>query len=135
MKAWYELLSGVISVPVYRVDAPISEEGNFVLLRVESETDQTNNSKFVTYPVIISEIVTRFKAAIDDGVAAEIDSEIVSLLFPSVGQLGLPAQNDIQITRVDRINATYIPEDDGTFRYYRLITRNRHRVVQLQLTS
>jgi hypothetical protein len=100
MKAWYELLHGNLSVPVYRVDAPISEEGNYVLLRVESESDKTNNSKFVTSPVVITEVVTKFSAAIDDGVAAEIDSEIAELLFPVVGQHGLPAQDDIQITDV-----------------------------------
>lgn len=135
MKAWYEMLNGFISVPVYRVDAPASEEGNYVLLRVESETDNSNNSKFVSNPVIITEVVTKYKVAIKDGDAADIDSEIATLLFPSVGQLGLPAQEDIQITEVFRTNATYLPEDDGTFRYHRLITRNRHRVVQLQLTS
>lgn len=135
MKAWYEMLHNNISVPVCRVDAPASEEGNFVLLRVESETDDSNNSKFVTNPVIITEVVTKFSAAIDDGLAGEIDGEIAILLFPSVGQLGLPLQDDIQITSVVRQNATYLPEDDGTFRYHRLITRNRHRVVQLQLTS
>lgn len=135
MKAWYEMLNGFISVPVYRVDAPASEEGNYVLLRVESETDNSNNDKFVTNPVIITEVVTKYKVAIKDGDAADIDSEIATLLFPSVGQLGLPAQEDIQITEVFRTNATYLPEDDGTFRYHRLITRNRHRVVQLQLTS
>jgi hypothetical protein len=131
MRAWYTMLNGNISVPVYRVDAPASEEGNFVLLRVESETDRTNNAKFVTNPVIITEVVTKYKVAIKDGDAADIDSEIATLLFPSIGQLGLPAQSDIQITEVKRTNATYLPEDDGTFRYHRLITRNNHRVVQL----
>lgn len=131
MKAWYTMLNGFISVPVYRVDAPASEEGNYVLLRVESESDNSNNSKFVTNPVIITEVVTKYKVAIKDGDAADIDTEIAQLLFPTVGQLGLPSQAGIQITEVQRLNATYIPEDDGTFRYNRLVTRNRHRVVQL----
>lgn len=135
LKAWYELLSGNISVPVYRTDAPASQEGNYVLLRVESDSDSTNNSKFVSNPVIITEVVTKFKAAIDDGVAAEIDDEIGSLLFDAPGQHNLPEQDDIQITQVTRQNVTYLPEDDGTFRYHRLITRNVHRVVQLSLTS
>lgn len=131
MKAWYELLNGNLTVPVYRVDAPASQEGNYVLLRVESESNRTNNSRFVTNPVVITEVVTKFAAAIDDGVAGDIDSEIADLLFPLVGQHSLPPQDDIQITDVIRANATYLPEDDGTFRYHRLITRNLHRVVQL----
>lgn len=135
MKAWYEMLTG-ISVPVYTVTAPADETGNYVLLRIESETDRTNNSKFVTYPVLITEVVTKFKVAINYKTAAEIDSEISEKLFPSSpGQLGLPLQDDIQISSVTRVNSTYLPEDDGTFKYLTLITRNVHRVVQLQLTS
>lgn len=135
LKAWFEMLSGVISVPVYRVDVQPTETDHYVILRIESDTDSSNNNRFVTNPVIITEVVTRFRSAIDDGVAVDIDTEIAQLLFPSVGQLGLPRQDDIQITSVVRQNATYLPEDDGTFRHHRLITRNKHRVVQLQLTS
>lgn len=131
MKAWYEMgTAGSLSVPLYRGDVPAAEEGNYVLLRVESETDNTNNSKFVTNPVIITDVVTKFRVAVKDGVAADIDSELATLLFPSPGQLGLPVQSGIQITEVVRSNATYLYEDDGAFRYHRLITRNRHRVVQ-----
>lgn len=134
MKAWYEMLNGNISVPVYRGDAPASQEGNYVLLRVESESDNSNNSKFVTNPIIITDVVTKFPVAVKDGVAADIDTEIAMLLFPSVGQLGLPAQSGIQFTEVTRTDATYLYEDDGTFKYHRLVTRNRHRVVQLDET-
>lgn len=140
MKAFYEMLNGHVNVgtaiPVYRVNAPITEEGHYILLRVESETYRSNNSKFVSYPVIITEVVTRFAIAIKDGVAADIDNEIVALLYPSIGQLGLPLQNDIQITSVERVNATYIPEDDGaTNKIHTLSTRNVCRVVQLQEVS
>lgn len=131
MNAWYELLSGNISVPVYRVDAPPTEEGNYVLLRAESETDDTNNHSFVTNPVIITEVITKFQARIDDGLAGEIDDEIAQLIQPTPGTHALPVQDDIQVVDVRRSSATYINEDDGTFRYHRLVTRNLHRVVQL----
>lgn len=130
LKAWYELLHNNISVPVYRTDAPASEEGNYVLIRKESDSETSNNSAFVTRPVIITEVVTRFSASIDEGVAQEIDDEIAQLLYPSAGQNGLPIQTDIQITTVNRVNATDIAEDDGTFKYYRIVTRNVHRVLQ-----
>lgn len=130
LKAWYELLSGNISVNVYRMDAPADETENYVLLRVESETDSTNNARHVSNPVIITEIVTKHPVMIDDTVATGIDDEIATLLFTSVGKHNLPVQDEIQITDVRRVNAQYIPEDDGVNRYHRLITRNVHRVAQ-----
>ena len=130
LNAWYELLSGNISVPVYRTDAPPTEEGNFVLLRVESDTDNSNNQKFVTNPVIITEVITKFSVRIDDGLAIEIDNEIGELVKPTSATNALPVQAGIQIVDVRRENATYLPEDDGTFRYNRIITRNIHRVLQ-----
>lgn len=135
MKAWYEMLSGFISVPVYRTDAPPTEEGNYVLLRVESDGDQnTNNQRYISNPVIITEVITRFKTRIDDGLAAEIDNEITLLLSSTPSTHNLPSQDGIGITRVRRTNATYISEDDGEERYLRLITRYTHRVEQLILT-
>lgn len=131
MKAWYELLNGNISVPVYTDDTAPTEEGHYVLLRVESDGDNSNNQNFVTNPVIITEVVTRFKVRIDYWKAGEIDSEIGVLLKPTSATHALPVQEDIQIVDVRRSNATYINEDDGTFRYKTLVTRNLHRVVQL----
>lgn len=132
LKAWYELLNGNLSVPVYRLDAPASEKGNYVLLRIESDTDRSNNSGFVNVPVVITEVVTRFDTMIDDSVAADIDSEISELLYTSTpGHHSLPAQEDINIVSVTRRDATYLPEDDGAIpRIHRLITRNVHRVEQ-----
>ena len=132
MNAWFALLDGNISVPVYRVDAPATETGNYVLLRVESFTDSSNNSKFVTEQVIITDVVTKFATMINDSKADEIDEEISGLLYPSSpGHHALPSQADIQIVSVIRRDATVLNEDDGTYRYNRLITRNIHRVEQL----
>lgn len=131
MNSWYELLNGNISVPVYRMDAPPEQDGHYVLIRVESDGERSNNQAFVTNPVIITEVVTKFRARIDDGLAIEIDSEIGVLLKTNAATHNLPSQDDIEIVQVRRLNATYINEDDGTHRYHRLITRNLHRVVQL----
>ena len=131
LKAWYQLLNGNISVPVYRTDAPSNETGNYVLLRVESDLERSNNHSFVTAPVIITEVVAKFSASIDDGIAIEIDNEIGMALKSRTGTHNLPSQDNVEIVDVRRSNATYINEDDGTYRYHRLITRNLHRVVQL----
>lgn len=135
-KAWFELLDGNISVPVYGGDVPKEERGHHVQLRVESDIDGSNNQTFVSNPVIISEVVTRFETMIDDGVAPGIDREIKVLLFPiDPAHHALPVQDDIQIVSVQRRDATYIQEDDGSDRYLRLITRNVHRVIELQSQS
>ena len=131
MNAWMQLLDGNVGVPVYRVDAPPEEQGHYVLLRVESETENQNNQNFVTNPVIITEVVTRFKSRINDSKAADIDDLIAALIAPRPGIHNLVVPEGIQITDVRRLNATYIGEDDGTFRYHILATRNLHRVVQL----
>lgn len=131
LEAWYRLLNANISVPVYRMDAPASETGNYVLLRVESDTDTPNNHKFISNPVVITEVVTKFEIMINDSLAGEIDEEIAELVLPTPAQHNLPTIDDIQITSVQRRDATYLPEDDGTNRYLRLITRNVHRVEQL----
>jgi len=135
LKAWYELLNGNTTVPVYRVDAPANENGNYILLRIESDSDTPNNQKWISNPVIITEVVTKFVTIIDDSVAGEIDEEIGQLLYSSPAQHNLPPQDDIQITSVQRRDSTYISEDDGTYRYHRLITRNVHRVEQLNNQS
>lgn len=132
LTAFYELLNGVISKPVYRTDAPATQEGDYVLLRAESETDATNNNRHVSNIVIITEVVTKHATMIDDSIAPGIDDEIAELMFTNPGVNNLPAQTGIQITSITRENATYINEDDGTSRFHRLITRNVCRVAQLQ---
>lgn len=134
LNAWYELLNGNISKPVYRVDAPATEEGDYVLLRVESETDSTNNARHVSNPVLIVEVVTKHAIMIDDTVAPGIEDEIMQLVFSNPGVHNLPQQDGIQITDVRKRDSTYLNEDDGTRRIHRLISRWTHRVAQLQLT-
>lgn len=135
LKAWYEMLNNNISVPVYRTDAPAEENGNYVVIRIESDGSQnTNNQRFISNPVVITDVVTKFKTEIDDGLAIDIDNEISLLLHSNPATHNLPSQDGIGVTRVRRENATYISEDDGTFRYMRIVTRNTHRVEQLVLT-
>lgn len=128
--SWYQLLNGHISVNVYRGSAPPNENGNYVLLRAESETFSPNSNTLVTNPVIITEIVTKHHNVIDDGVVNDIDDEIAQLAITGPGLTGLTNQTGINITNVRRQNATDVQEDDGNKLIHRLITRNLHRVVQ-----
>lgn len=132
-KAWFELLNNNVSVPVFGADVPAGYSGNYIQLRIESNTDTPNNHKFYDNVVIITEAVAQFDTMIDDSIAPGIDGEIDELLFPTdPGKHALPAQDDIQIVSVQRRDATYLQEDDGAIpRIHRVITRNVHRVGQL----
>ena len=130
LKAWFELLNGVVGVPVYRTDVPSTETGNHIILRLESSTDQRNNHANVTMPVLITEVVTRYDTMINDQEVFDIDTAIGNLLSPAPWGHNLPVQDDIQVVTVVRRDQTVLPEDDGTYRYNRLITRNVHMVLE-----
>lgn len=131
MNAYYQLLNGNVNVPVYRIDAP-STATDYVVIRPESETDLSNNANFVTSPVIITEVVTRFGSGelINDTAAHDIDGLIANLLCPTPSTHGLAQSAGLQIVSVKREGQTILGEDDGSYRYYRIITRVTHRILQ-----
>lgn len=138
MDSWYSLLNNHISVDsvninVYRVDVPITETGHYIVLRKESETEQPNNSMWINNPVLVTEVVARFKSGelINDTVASSIDSQIAQLLFTTPATNNLPAQTGIQIVSVKRKDSTDIHEDDGVTRFHRIVTRNYHTINQI----
>lgn len=137
LKAWFELLNNNLSVPVYRYDAPATQTGNYVLLRIESAAEIRNNHQWALSVVLITEVVTKSVGSglIEDSAAGDIDTEIGNLLYSSPAQHNLPAQDDIQIVSVSRQSQTFLPEDDGVNRLLRLITRNVHLVKQLLVES
>lgn len=135
LNAWFDLLNGNLSlnstnIPVFRTDADSGWVGDYVLLRMESSTDRRNNSQNVTNPILITDVVTKYDAMINDADVFDIDSQIGQLLSSNAATHNLPAQSGIQIVSVIRQGQTVLAEDDGTFRYNRLITRNAHRVLQ-----
>lgn len=131
MDSWQELIDGAISVPVYKESAvPEEEEGNYVDLRVESEFQNDTKHSFVSEVVVITDIVTRFNAAIDRSIAEGIDNEIKALIRPGHGQHGLMAQDGMQILNVYHQTTSYLTEYDGGQKYYRKIVRYKHRVIQ-----
>lgn len=134
LKAFYELLNPVLSVPVYRGEAD-PQEDNYVVLYIESSSEASNNARHVSNIVIITDVVTRHTNRVDDTVAIGIDNEISEAVYSIVAQHDLPAQSGIQITSVRRDSATYITENDGTFLYHRIATRNVCRVAQLQTSE
>jgi hypothetical protein len=120
---WYKALDGVISVPVYKDSVPLSENGNYVLIRSEGSTStELNNSAFFQSAIIIVDIFTKFanignsKTAYD--IAQEIDDEII--LSPNSFGITLPNH---QITQITVQSETELYEDDGAEKTFRVIIR------------
>lgn len=125
-QAYYDALNGNIDVNVYKEDVPSSEVSNHVIIRVESETDESNNQQFVTLPVVIIEIVTIFGSSIDPDKVEDIDNTIRGIL---------PAHFSFTMTDFQHAggtpqSSTYISEDDGVNKYFRKITRYTNRVIE-----
>lgn len=134
LDSWFELLNGNITyngspVPVYPGDPANAYYGHHIILRGESETDNSNKTSFVTKPVVVVDIVTVHPVSINKSVVNNIDDQVRQLLFPA-RQHDLPALDGLQITVVIPQSANYLEDDDGVRRYHRKITRFIHRIAQ-----
>jgi len=131
MNSWQELLDGVISVPVFIEDSvPEEYSGNYVELRVESETEDDTKHSFRSDLVIITDIVTRFSVSPNRSVASGIDNEIKALIKSVPGLNNLVAQSGIQILHVVPSDASFLQEYSTGVIYYRKIVRYTHRIIQ-----
>lgn len=128
LQAWYNMLNGVLSVPVYKYDIPEAVETNYVLLRVESGTGQSNKRSNVDDVVIITDVVTRFQNNADSSVCEGIDAAIFALALPTPQGGGLVNPSGMQILNVKRENFDYIEESDQDIIFFRKISRYAHRI-------
>lgn len=131
--AWFTLLDGRLTynataVNVYKQDTGVSDGFHYVLLRAESETDDSNKAMFITKPIVIVDIVTVHGPAIQRSIVDEIDDQIREALFPTRS----PALVTIgfQISNVVAQSSTYLTDSDGVKKYYRKVTRFSHRLNQ-----
>lgn len=123
--AWYAKLSGSISVPVFIESVPEDVSGHYVLLRAESETDNSTKSYYGKIAVVIVDIITEFQYQVNTRKADDIDGEISALILPAVGTHGLTVSG-FQINKIIPESSTYLQQDDGTRKYYRKIIRYNH---------
>lgn len=130
MESWYELLNENISVNVYRTNAPVTEKGNYVVLRKESESEVPLGSRIWTKPIMVVEIVTRFPNSNRDDVSGDIDNEISQLWSGAISNNNLPVQSGIQISNVYKQTVVFLDEFTGSEYIYRHITRYRHDITQ-----
>lgn len=132
--AWFDLLDGNLTynstaVNVYKEDPANDEDYHHVLIRAESETDDSNKQLFVTVPVVIIDIITLHSVSIKRSIVDDIDDQIRELIFPS-RRHGLTNPAGLQIVSVKPANSLYLPDDDGTKRIYRKITRYSHSILE-----
>lgn len=126
MDAWFVLLKNN-SINVYKEDVPETENGNYVVIRAESETQQNNKKSFVDNAVVIVDIVTIFENNRDSSVANGIDNTIFNLVTPNPFKGALSATG-IQILNVVRETSTYLQEEDAQRKIYRKISRYNHLI-------
>jgi hypothetical protein len=126
-QAYYDALNGNVSVSVYKENVLKTEKGNHILIRLESETDNSHKSGFVTSPVVIIECVSVFHDSIDPDIADDIDNEVRNILLPSVGSMVLLVDG-LRISNIKPESSTFVSEDDGSKLYYTKITRWQQRI-------
>lgn len=135
LTAYYLCLNGNIeyngdNVDVYKVGVPISENSHYILLRPESENDNSHKSSFVTNPVIVVDIMTVHEGAIDPSIVENIDNQIKELLLPTRATNGLTIGDDFQVLNVKAENSFYQDGFNGARHEYRKIVRYSNRVNQ-----
>ena len=134
--SWYSLLSGGIMIDsvilnVYKEDVPEEETNHYVLIRAEGETDTSNKRSFRTESVVIVDIVTTFENNVDSSVVDSIDNQIQALVFNGPPLNNLSVQSGMQILNVKAETTSYLPQEDGTKKFYRKVSRYRHTIFQI----
>lgn len=137
LNSWFNLLDGNVTyggnaVSVYPTDPANDDYDHHIILRGESETDDSNKTTFVTLAVVTVDIVTVHPVSINKSIVNDIDGQIRALLFPS-RKHNLDPLIDLQITNVTAQGGSYLEEDDGTRKYHRKVTRWVHRITQTDL--
>ena len=127
---WYKALNGELSVPVYKDSVPLSENGNYVLIRSEGSTSgDLNNSAFFQSAIIVVDVFTIFANIGNSKTAYDIAQEIDDLIILSPNSFGITLTNH-QITQITVQSETELYEDDGSVKTFRLLIRYEHFLNQ-----
>lgn len=127
LNAWYDKLNGNISVPVYRINVPETEKGNYVIIRPEGGTGANDKRSLNDTVIIIVDVVTFFINDIDGSVCDAIDKQIYDLILPTPQGHQLTEASGMQILNVNRDNYNYLTQS-GTKQIYRKISRWSHYI-------
>lgn len=127
---WFQTLAGQLSVPVYKDAAPISAEGNYVLIRSEGSTNtDTTNTGFFRSAVIVVDINTEFPVIGNSKTAYDIAQDISDLIMVSPNSFGISLTYH-EITQITLQSEDELYEDDNSVKIFRLIKRFEHFLNQ-----
>ncbi len=126
--SWWDMLSGSLSVPVYKDSVPTSENGNYVLIRGEGSTDiLPTNSGYFRSAIIVVDIVTKFPVIGNSADASAISAQINNLILFAPNSYNLSV-TDFQITYLTLQSEDELYEDDNSEKVFRIIKRFEHFV-------
>lgn len=129
--AWMQTLKDQLAngVKVYPVSTLNREGGNYVLLSIESDTEQPLKSAAWNKVVMRVKIVTRFPTIVDQNIAFGIDNEIEQLVRGIPGSQ-LVKQDDIQILEVTREQSIPLDYQTSEYKVYEINTRYANHIFQ-----
>lgn len=131
-KAYYDLLSGGLNIPVYDELAEDESGENYVILSSQIDTDTSNKSAFESTHTITIDVVTRFNTSARKLPSEQIAEQILNLVLPTPRTTGLVSPNDLQITAVRLEDSQSLPvEQYDTWKVVRKIMRFSQKCVQL----
>lgn len=121
-QAFYDALIGNIPVEVFKEDVPADQKAPYVLIRIEGNTDRSNNHGFNGMTVVLLEVVASFRNVIDPDVVDDIDEDVTLVIKPTPDAT-LAVGGGLQMASMKPTQSNYLQEDDGVDRYHRKITR------------
>jgi hypothetical protein len=129
--AWYTQIKNLVTNrTVYKDAVPLSENGNYILIRSEgaSQTD-LNNSAFFQSAIIVLDIVTKFTNIGNSKIAYDILNEINTVFLPTPNA-NILVLADHQVTQITVQSESEFYEDDGGGKIFRLVVRYEHILNQ-----
>lgn len=129
--AWYTQIKNLVTNrTVYKDAVPLSENGNYILIRSEgaSQTD-LNNSAFFQSAIIVLDIVTKFTNIGNSKIAYDILNEINTVFLPTPNT-NILVLADHQVTQITVQSESEFYEDDGGGKIFRLVVRYEHILNQ-----
>lgn len=113
-RAYYELLNGNISVPVYSdIQALGDTESTYVLLSSQTSNSSNRMCGWASTDTMLLDIVYKAEGRSNKQTVDAIANEIFSLLLPSPGNNNLPAQPGIEIYNITVVSDNYVPISMG----------------------
>lgn len=128
---WYTQIKNLVTNrTVYKDAVPLSENGNYILIRSEgaSQTD-LNNSAFFQSAIIVLDIVTKFTNIGNSKIAYDILNEINTVFLPTPNA-NILVLADHQVTQITVQSESEFYEDDGGGKIFRLVVRYEHILNQ-----